>query len=83
VFFKSGKAWRLEGCSTVARKCSNCGNTTEHVVVVAPRGPQLGLIFLRKPLLGMRKYFLVCPVCSSAEVDLTKEQAYAMKGKMP
>lgn len=79
MFFMRGKAWPLEGAQAVQRICSNCNNTSGHVVYVAPHGPQLGLIFLRKPLVGLRKYFLVCPVCGQSSQELTKEQAFAMK----
>lgn len=79
MFFKRAEAWPLEGARTVERKCSNCHNMSQHVVYVVPTGPSLGLIFLKKPLLGRRNYFLTCPVCGTTNQELSKEQAMAMK----
>ncbi len=80
MFFKEYNGWELAGAKTVTMRCENCGNTAEHFVYVAPSGPQLGIVFLRKPLLGARKYFLTCRVCGLLAKELTKAQAEAMKG---
>lgn len=79
MFLKTNGGWVLENSSTQQMKCPNCRNTTDHVVYVHPYGPQVGLIFLSKPLLSLKKYFLACPVCSHLAKELTKEQAHSMR----
>ena len=78
MFFGRVNGWPLEGADTEVLKCEHCGNTAEHFVYVAPKGIQLGVIFMKKPLLGMKKYFLACPVCGYLPKEITKEQAMAM-----
>ena len=80
MFFKEFNGWVLENSKTVEKKCTNCSNTGDHVVYVAPHGPQLGLVFMKKSLVGMRKYFLVCSICGNVTDEISKEQAMAMKG---
>ena len=65
---------------TTRCQCPRCGNTSEHRVYIIPHGPQLGLVFLSKPLLGLRKYYLTCPVCGGLTREITKEQALALRG---
>lgn len=72
--------WTLKGARTVEQKCCKCGNTGNHFVYVLPKGHQLGLIFLKKPLIGRRQYFLVCPTCAYLARELTKQQAQSMMG---
>lgn len=81
MFIKQYNGWELENAKTTSFLCSNCNNTTEHFVFVAPYGPQAGLIFLKKPILGARKYFLACPICGNLTKEITKEQALALKGE--
>jgi hypothetical protein len=80
MFWKDYQGWPMQGTRTVEEKCVNCSNTADHFVYVAPSGFQLGLIFLRKPLAGKRKYYLACPICGFMSRELTKEQACALKG---
>ncbi len=80
MFWKEFKGWPLKGAKTVKEQCSNCSNTGEHFVYVMPKGLQLGAIFLKKPLLGRRAYYLACPVCGFMARELTKEQAATFKG---
>jgi sulfatase modifying factor 1 len=79
MFFRDFQGWRLENSATQSLKCSNCGNTTDHYVYVAPIGIQLGAVFLKKPLLGARKHFLACPVCGNLSKELSKSQAEVMQ----
>jgi len=79
MFWKDYGAWLLKGASTQELKCQNCGNTTDHDVYVVPRGFQLGIVFMKRSLVGMRSYFLVCPTCGFMGKQLTKEQAVAMR----
>lgn len=80
MFFVTPQGKVLKGTKTVSKKCEHCGNTTDHFVWKQPHGPQIGFIF-NPNMLGMKKYYLVCPTCNAAERELTKEQAYAMKEK--
>lgn len=79
MFFTRYTGWELEGTSTTALTCGHCGNVSEHAVYVMPVGPQFGLIFLRRPLIGARKYYLACRVCGAFARELTKAQADAMR----
>ena len=79
MFWKEYKGWPLEGARTVQEKCVNCGNTADHFVYVTPHGIQLGLVFLKKPLVGKRKYFLACSVCGYLAKEFTEAQAKAMR----
>lgn len=80
MFWKEYKGWAMEGAMTIQEKCVNCGNTADHFVYVVPHGLQFGLIFLKKPLVGQRKYYLACSVCGFMARELTKEQAATFKG---
>ena len=79
MFIKSFNGWRQEGTQTVTDTCENCHNTGEHFVYVAPSGFQMGIAFVKKPLLGARKYFLACPMCGHLSKELSREQAQALK----
>lgn len=80
MIFKRFEGWALKGAKTTTSKCSNCNNTADHIVHVAPYGPQFGVVFRKKPLAGMKKYFLVCSICGHPSRELTKPQALAMRG---
>lgn len=79
MFLKQYEGWKMEGTSCRTLKCTHCNNTADHFVYVAPYGPQLGIVFMRKPLVGMRKYFLACPVCGFLAQELTREQAESLR----
>jgi hypothetical protein len=78
MFIKQFNGWPLENSVAQAMRCSNCGNTTDHFVYVAPHGFQVGLAFLSRPLLGGKKHFLACPTCNNLTREITKEQAAAL-----
>ena len=81
MWFRSSNAWKVEGASTVTRMCPRCHNTNEHELYVEPFGPALQFIWMKKPLLSAKRYFLTCPVCQERGIRLTKEQVRAlMKG---
>jgi len=79
MFRREFNGWAQEESNTQQMKCPNCWNTTDHYVYVAPHGIQVRILFLRKPLLGARKYFLACPNCNHLTKELSKEQALAMR----
>lgn len=79
MFFVACNGWPQENSATESLRCQHCGNTTDHQVFVEPNGPQLSFIFLKKPLAGFKKYFLVCPTCGHQAKEITKEQAAAMR----
>jgi Zn finger protein HypA/HybF involved in hydrogenase expression len=79
MFLKTYSGWKLENTKLVELKCDACNNTSEHYVYVHPYGPQLGLIFLKKPLLTKKQYFLACPICRNLTVELTEQQAMSLK----
>ncbi|MCB9805808.1 hypothetical protein H6775_01445 [Candidatus Nomurabacteria bacterium] len=69
----------VKGTKTLSKQCEHCGNVTDHFVWKQPYGFQVGTIFSRRKTLGMKKYYLVCPVCKQADRELTREQALNMK----
>lgn len=80
MFWKShAEGWPLEGADTLAMKCTHCGNTGQHFVYVEPQGLSFGLIFCKKPLVGSRKYFWLCPTCGYPAREITKAQALSMR----
>jgi hypothetical protein len=79
MFFRTYQGWQLEHSRTVEQKCNRCGNTSDHIVYVEPKGFQVGVIFSKKPLLGARSYFLLCSTCGNLAQELTVAQAMAMK----
>lgn len=81
MFLRQFHGWPQDDSTTQPLKCPNCGNTTDHFVYVAPHGFQVGFVFMKKPLLGARKYFLACPTCTHLTKELSKEQAEAMRRK--
>ena len=79
MFLQNFQTWPLEGAKTVTAECPYCNNTSEQYVCVAPYGPQVGIVFRKKPVAGMKKYWLACPVCNRAVKKITKEQAKALQ----
>ena len=80
VFLKSWDTPVVDGTKTVSLVCTHCNNQTEHQVRVVYFGPSIGIVFMKTPLLSMKKYYLVCPTCANATQQLTKEQVNALKG---
>jgi len=79
MFIKKYQPLLIKNTKTVELTCSHCGNKTKHQIHEVYYGPQVGIIFLKKPLLSLKKYYLVCPICSNATKELTKEQVKAHK----
>lgn len=79
MFIKNYQATLVKKTKTFELICSNCKNKTKHQIYEAYRGPQIGFIFLKKPLLSLKKYYLVCPTCGNATKEITKEQVKANK----
>lgn len=79
MFIKSYKASPIKNTKTVELVCSNCKNKTKHQIYEVYYGPQMGLIFLKKPLLSLKKYCLVCPTCGNLTKEISKEQVKANK----
>jgi len=77
VFIKTWDAPVVEGTKTVSIQCTHCHNQTEHRVHVS-HSFGIGIIFMKTPLLSLKKYYLVCPVCGNASQELNKEQVNAL-----
>jgi ribosomal protein S27E len=73
MFSKSFNGWVLPSSQSQKIKCPKCGKTTEHIVAVIPKGPQLGIGLI--PVFGKRRYALVCLGCRNETKQLTKDQA--------
>ena len=61
--------------------CTNCNNDVEHEIFEEPYGFCVGIVFLKRPLLSLRRYWFVCPICKNGTKQLTKEQVNAYKIK--
>lgn len=79
MFWRGFTGWAQEDSTTQSLKCPNCGNTSDHYVYVEPYGLQLAFIFMERPLLGMKKYFLACSKCDHKTKEISKEQAEVMR----
>lgn len=78
MIIRTSDGWNLGEANTGSEKCGNCSNTITPVVYVRPFGPQIGLAFLKKPLISRKQYFLICPICSAIANELTKELAHKL-----
>lgn len=79
MFIKNYQPIPIKNTKFVELVCSNCNNRTQHRIHEAYYGPQIGLIFLKKPLLSLKKYYLICPICRNATKEISKEQVKANK----
>lgn len=79
MFAKEWPATLVENTRTKKIICENCNNETEHEVLEQPYGPCVGAFWAKKPLLSLKYYYLVCPICSTIAENLTKEQMIRMK----
>lgn len=79
MFIKTYQPALIKNTKKVELLCSNCGNKTKHQIHEVYYGPQVGFVFLKKPLLSLKKYFLMCPICNNATKQITKAQVNANK----
>jgi len=79
MFIKNWEVQIIENTKTVQKYCNICDNDSEHVICVEYYGPSVGLIFLSKPLLSMKRYWLVCPICKQGDQEISKDQVEAYK----
>ena len=79
MFIKNWKAQVVENTKTIQKHCALCDNDSEHVICVEYYGPSVGLIFMSKPLLSMKRYLLVCSICKQADQEISKDQVEAYK----
>ena len=79
MFYKKYNGWPQEKSDTLPLKCPHCGNICEHYVYIAPHGIQLGIIFMRKPLISAKQYFIACSTCHYLSKEITKQQAESMR----
>lgn len=73
MFIKEYSDSILKNTRTIKIKCLNCNNESEHVICIHHK-MGVGFIFLKDPILSLKKYYLVCPICSNISKELTKEQ---------
>jgi len=58
--------------------CSTCANQVTTTIKWFIDGPWMG--FMGVPLVGKKRYFHQCPICSELLEELTKAQVEAVKG---
>lgn len=78
MFIKNWEATPVENTKKVPMNCAQCNNFSEHEVYEAPQFG-VGILFMKKPLLAIKKYYLVCPTCHNPAKELSGEQARAYK----
>lgn len=81
MFIKNWGISPVANTSKLNILCDNCNNEAENEIFEEPYGINVGLIFMKKPLLSLKRYWFVCPVCKSGTKQLTKEQVKAYKVK--
>lgn len=79
MFIKNWGASVVENTRKVQKHCGICDNDSEHSICVEYYGPSMGLIFMSKPLLSMKRYWLVCPICKQGNQEISREQISAYK----
>lgn len=80
MFIDFNGTWIEKKSIEVMVACSNCGNTTNHIIVGAFSSPHIGWVFLpKRTQLGTKKYFLVCPVCGFSRGEISKQEMLSLK----
>lgn len=82
MFIKNWETEIVEGTPAVERDCELCNTFCENFIITHYYGPSIGLIFMKKPLLSMKKYYFICSTCKRANMELTKEQVNAYKKEL-
>jgi len=78
MFFKQWEGSVVTNTKSVKMQCPHCGNESEHRACIDHKFG-VGIIFMKTPLLSVKKYYLVCPICMNATQELSKEQVNALK----
>lgn len=81
MFIKTWETPIVKNTRTIKRYCANCDNDSDHDIRVRYYGINVGIVFMKTPLLSLKQYLLVCPICSSINDEFTKEQVNAYKLK--
>lgn len=79
MFIKTYNANPVKDIEPIKMNCPNCNNKSDHQVYENYYGPQIGIIFMKKPLLSKKQYLLVCTICESVNKQISKEQVESFK----
>jgi len=80
MFFKTYYPNIVENTKQFIIACPHCGNKSIHQIYEFYKGPCIGFIFLNKPLIASKKYYLVCQICNNPSKELTVEQVQSSRG---
>ena len=79
MFIKNWQPMPVKNTKKIKMTCNHCGNDSEHAIHEAPYGVCIGVVFAKKPLLSLKKYYFVCPICNNGTKEISKEQVKAHK----
>ena len=80
MFFKNYETTIVKNTKTVNMHCNICDNDSDHIIC-AEHVVGMGLIFLKNPVLSVKRYWFVCPVCKQGNKKISKDQMKAYKIK--
>lgn len=74
MIISTSQSYKVEGSKTQKINCSKCNNDSSHELYAFPKGLQLGFIWIpQKYKLGLRKYYLKCPICDNLTGPVNKD----------
>jgi hypothetical protein len=79
MFIKKWDTPVVEGTKALNLVCANCHNHADHHARTFFVGPSIGIVFMKTPLLSMRRYGLVCSICGNLARELTRAEVDALK----
>lgn len=75
------KGYKIHSAKDQEILCDNCNNLSMHEVFAFPKGVQLKFIWMPQRLgVGLRDYYLKCPICDNLTKQLTLTDVNNMKG---
>lgn len=75
------KGYKIHSVKDQEILCDNCNNLSMHEVFAFPKGVQLKFIWMPQRLgVGLRDYYLKCPICDHLTKQLTLTEVNNMKG---
>ena len=80
MFFKTYYPTIVENTKQFTLICPHCGNKSIHQIYEFYEGPCIGFIFLSKPLIASKRYYLICQICNNPTKELTVQQVQNSRG---
>lgn len=81
MYISGRKGYPINSAKTKEILCTNCKNLSDHEVFAFPKGLQLKFIWMPQRMgVGLRDYFLKCPICDNLTEQLTLADVNELKG---